>query len=69
MVSIAVLALLVTLCAQMLNFTTAASATGTNHLEADARLRLLFGRMASDFAHIVKRQDVESGFNAPGYTA
>jgi prepilin-type N-terminal cleavage/methylation domain-containing protein len=59
LVSIAVLALLVALIGQLFNNTSAASTISTNHLEADARVRLLFTRMAADFSHIVKRPDVD----------
>jgi len=67
LVSIAVLALLVALIAQLFNNTTTASTVSTTHLEADARVRLLFGRMAADFSHIVKRTDVDYYLKSPTY--
>ena len=69
LVAIAVLALLVALIGQLFFNTTAASAISTNHIESDARVRLLFARMASDFSHIVKRSDVDCFLKEPLYPA
>ena len=59
LVAIAVLALLVALIGQLFSNTSAASSVSTTHMEADARVRLLFERMAADFSHMVKRTDID----------
>jgi prepilin-type N-terminal cleavage/methylation domain-containing protein len=67
LVSIAVLGLLVALIGTLFNNTSAASSISTTHLEADARVRLLFARMASDFSHILKRKDIDYYLKSPSY--
>jgi prepilin-type N-terminal cleavage/methylation domain-containing protein len=69
LVAIAVLALLVALIGQLFFNTTNASSISTNHIESDARVRVLFARMASDFSHIVKRSDVDCFLKEPLYPA
>jgi hypothetical protein len=69
LVSIVVLALLVAMIGSLFNNTTTASSISTNHLEADARVRLLFGRMATDFSHMMKRADVDYYLKSPSYSA
>jgi prepilin-type N-terminal cleavage/methylation domain-containing protein len=68
LVSIAVLALLIALIGQLFNNASSASSISTTHLEADARVRLLFARMATDFSHIVKRPDVDYYFKSSANT-
>jgi prepilin-type N-terminal cleavage/methylation domain-containing protein len=68
LVAMAVLALLVALLGQLFINVTAASSISSNHMESDARVRLLFERMAADFSHIVKRADVDCFIKAPSYT-
>ena len=60
--AMAVLALLLVVVAQMINSVSAVT-TGTSHrLDADSQARLVFDRMAADFAQIVKRTDVDYYF-------
>ncbi len=68
LVAIAVLALLVALLGQLFINATAASSISSNHMESDARVRLLFERMSADFSHIVKRTDIDYFLKAPSYT-
>src|ERR1700761_6551004 len=68
LVAIAVLALLVALLGQLFINTTAASAISSNHMESDARVRLLFERMSADFSHILRRTDVDYYLKSPSYT-
>jgi len=68
LVAVAVLALLVALLGQLFINVTAASSISSNHMESDARVRLLFERMTADFSHIVKRADVDCFIKAPSYT-
>jgi prepilin-type N-terminal cleavage/methylation domain-containing protein len=67
LVAIAVLALLVALMGQLFINTTAASSISSNHMESDARVRLLFERMAADFSHILKRTDIDYYLKSPTY--
>ena len=59
LVSMSVLALLLALVVQMIDSAMALSANSTKQLDADSQARLVFDRMAVDFAQIVKRQDVD----------
>ncbi len=65
MVSMAVLALLIAMVAQMFSNATMVTSMSSAHLEADDRARLLFARMAADFARIVKRSDVDYYVKTP----
>ncbi len=66
--AVAVLALLVALLGQLFINTTAASSISSNHMESDARVRLLFERMSADFGHILKRSDIDYYLKSPSYT-
>jgi hypothetical protein len=44
---------------------TLASAISSNHLETDARVRLLFERMSADFSHILRRTDIDYSLKSP----
>ena len=68
LVAVAVLALLVALLGQLFINVTAASSISSNHMESDARVRLLFERMAADFSHILKRTDIDCYLKAPSYS-
>jgi hypothetical protein len=59
LVSLAVLTLLVALMSQLFNSAGSAALFSTNHMDSDARVRLLFARMSSDFSRMVKRPDVD----------
>jgi len=68
LVAITVLTLLVAMLGQLLINATAASSISSNHMESDARVRLLFERMSADFSHIVKRTDIDYFLKSPSYT-
>jgi type II secretory pathway pseudopilin PulG len=59
MVSTVVLAILVMLVAQMLSSATTISTLGGKRNDSDNQARLIFDRMASDFAGMVRRPDVD----------
>jgi prepilin-type N-terminal cleavage/methylation domain-containing protein len=58
LVSIAVLVLLVLLATQLLNSAATITTLGHKQMDADSQARQLLDRMAIDFAHMVKRNDV-----------
>lgn len=60
--STAVLALLLAMVLQIINSTSLVSSNGKKRMDADSQARLLFDRMALDFARIVKRADVDYYF-------
>ena len=59
LVSISILALLVLLVTQLVNSATAVMTKGRKGSDADAEARLVFDRMAADFARMVRRSDVD----------
>ena len=59
MVSVGVLVLLVFLLTQLLNSATIITILGNKRMDADSQARMVFDRMAVDFAHMVKRSDVD----------
>jgi len=70
LVSMAVFALLAVLVAQLTISATAVSTSGTKRMDADSQARLIFDRMANDFAKMVKRPDVDCIFaKQPGNDA
>lgn len=62
MVSMAVMALLLVLITQLFNTATAITTGGNKHMDADSEARLVFDRMALDFARIAKRSDIDYYF-------
>ena len=62
LVSMAVLALLLAMVAQLVNSTALITGTGNKRMDTDSQARLLFDRMALDFGKIVKRPDVDYYF-------
>ena len=62
LVSMSVFVLLVIVITQLFNSATAVTIGGNKHLDADTEARLVLDRMAIDFAHIVKRSDVDYYF-------
>jgi len=58
LVVISVLTLFVLLLAQLLNHTASITTLSHKRMDADSQARPLFERIALDFAHLVKRQDV-----------
>ncbi len=59
LVAIAVLTLLVMLTAQLTNSATSTVSHSRKHMDADSQARMIFSRMALDFAGMVKRVDVD----------
>ena len=57
-----VLSLLLVVVVQMINGVSTVTAGTSHHLDADGQARLVFDRMAVDFAQIIKRTDVDYYF-------
>lgn len=69
LVSTAVLAVMAVMVAQITNSAAATIGHHGKRLDADTQARLIFNRMAVDFAKMVKRPDVDcSTFKQPGST-
>jgi len=62
MVSMVVLILLVVMIVSLTNSATTVFTSGRNRLDADSQARLIFDRMAVDFAKMVKRPDADCVF-------
>jgi len=62
LVSVAVLVLIMTFIAQMMNSTSISTTLSGKHLDADAEARLVFDRMSFDFARMSRRTDVDFDF-------
>jgi prepilin-type N-terminal cleavage/methylation domain-containing protein len=58
LVSMAVLVILVTLVLALFNSATMTAGMSSKHIDADEAARMVFDRMASDFARMVRRTDV-----------
>jgi hypothetical protein len=59
LVSVFVLALLTFVFAQLMTSATAISRTGHKHFDTDTQARVVFDRMAFDFAQMMKRTDLD----------
>jgi len=59
MVSIAVLAIILVAAAQILSTTGKLTAVNNKHMDANDQARVVFDRMADDFARMVRRKDVD----------
>ena len=59
MVSIAVLAIIVVVVAQMLGMAGFLTTNNDKHMDANDQSRMVFDRMANDFARMVRRKDVD----------
>jgi prepilin-type N-terminal cleavage/methylation domain-containing protein len=59
MVAIAILALIVVAVAQIIGTASTVTAAGNKHIDANSQARAVFDRMATDFAQMVKRNDVD----------
>src|SRR4029450_8088566 len=59
LVSTGVLVLLVLLLSQLLNTTATTVRPGNKHIDTDTEARIVFDRMAVDFAQMLKRTDVD----------
>ena len=70
LVSMAVFAMLAVLVAQLTISTSSVGSAGTKRMDADSQARLIFDRLANDFAMMVKRPDVDCIFaKQPGNDA
>ena len=66
LVSIAVLALIVILVAQLTNSSATITKNSTKHMDADSQARVIFSRMALEFSKMLKRSDIDfSTFKQP----
>jgi hypothetical protein len=59
LVSVFALVLVIFMVAQLLNSATAITRTGSKHIDTDTQARVVFDRMALDFAQMLKRSDVD----------
>jgi prepilin-type N-terminal cleavage/methylation domain-containing protein len=72
LVSVFVLAIIIFLVAQVMTSATAITRTGHKHIDTDTQARVVFDRMALDFAQMVNRTDVDyyvkqrSGYSGHG---
>jgi prepilin-type N-terminal cleavage/methylation domain-containing protein len=62
LIAIAVLTLLVVMVAQITKSATDTTVASGKHMDSDSQARIIFDRMANDFAGMVKRQDVDYVF-------
>jgi len=62
LVSMAVLVLLILMVTQIMNGATKTTGNSRQRLETDSEARMVFDRMAGDFARLVNRKDVDSLF-------
>jgi prepilin-type N-terminal cleavage/methylation domain-containing protein len=69
LVSVAVLVLIMTFIAQMMNSATISTTLSGAHVDTDAEARLIFDRMQDDFSRMSHRTDVDFAFEKqPDYT-
>src|SRR6266480_3113965 len=72
LVSVFVVTIIILMVAQLMTSATAITRTGNKHVDTDTQARVVFDRMALDFAQMVKRTDVDyyvkqrSGYNGHG---
>jgi hypothetical protein len=72
LVSVFVLVIVIFMVAQLMTSATAITRTGNKQIDTDTQARVVFDRMALDFAQMVKRTDVDyyvkqrSGYNGHG---
>jgi prepilin-type N-terminal cleavage/methylation domain-containing protein len=68
LVSVAVLVLIMTFIAQMMNSATISTTLSSRHVDTDAEARLVFDRIGADFARMSHRTDVDFAFTKqPNY--
>jgi type II secretory pathway pseudopilin PulG len=72
LVSVFVVVIIILMVTQLMTSATAITRTGHKHIETDTQARVVFDRMALDFAQMVKRTDVDyyvkqrTGYNGHG---
>ena len=59
LVAIAVLAIILVVAAKILSTAAALTTVNNKHIDANDQARVVFDRMADDFARIVRRKDVD----------
>jgi competence protein ComGC len=59
LVSVFVLVIIIFMVAQLMTSATAVTRTGHKHIDTDTQARVVFDRMALDFAQMLKRTDVD----------
>jgi prepilin-type N-terminal cleavage/methylation domain-containing protein len=68
LISLAVTALIILMVAQLMSSATAVTRTGNKHIDTVTQARVVFDRMAVDFAKMLKRTDIDYYIKAPsGY--
>jgi prepilin-type N-terminal cleavage/methylation domain-containing protein len=68
LISVAVLAIIILMVAQLMSNATAITRTGNKHIDTDTQARAVLDRMAVDFAQMLKRTDIDYYVKAPvGY--
>jgi prepilin-type N-terminal cleavage/methylation domain-containing protein len=63
--SVFVLAIIILMVAQLMNNAAAITRTGNKHISTDTQARDVFDRMASDFAQMLKRTDIDYFVKGP----
>src|SRR5438045_9761992 len=72
LVSVVVLVIIIFMVSQLMSSTAAVMRTGNKHIDTDTQARVVFDRMALDFAQMLKRTDIDyyvkqrSGYNGHG---
>jgi hypothetical protein len=59
LVSVAVVVIIVLMCTQLMTITAAITRTAHKHVDTDTQARVVFDRMAVDFAQMLKRTDTD----------
>src|SRR6266480_722004 len=59
LVSVFVVTIIILMVAQLMTSATAITRTGSKHIDTDTQARVVFDRMALDFAQMLKRTDVD----------
>jgi prepilin-type N-terminal cleavage/methylation domain-containing protein len=65
LVSVFVLALIILMVGQLMTSATAITRTGNKHIDTDTQARVVFDRMALDFAQMLKRTDIDYYVKGP----
>ena len=72
LVSVVVLVIVIFMVSQLMSSTSAVTRTGNKHIDTDTQARVVYDRMALDFAQMLKRTDIDyyvkqsSGYNGHG---
>ena len=72
LVSVVVLVIVIFMVSQLMSSTAAITRTGNKHIDTDTQARVVFDRMALDFAQMLRRTDIDyyvkqrSGYNGHG---